>query len=126
MKMEKNKERVCSFLNITIHGNQNAYKETAHIVLILSRDEILEREKFTVPFYSITLVLGAKSLSTARVDMSYLSFCFLFPVYKILKNQTKMIENDCPSQNNASRAFFKCKQTFFLTSLGIFYNSDAR
>ena len=24
-----------------------------------------------------------------------------------------MIENDCPSQNNASRAFFKGKQTFF-------------
>ena len=53
-KWKKNKERVCTFLNMV---TKNAYKETANIVSILSRDEILERDKFTVPFYSITLVL---------------------------------------------------------------------
>ena len=73
----KNKERVCSFLILPYTVTKYAYKETAHIVLILIQDEIIEREKFTVPYYSITLVLGAKSLSTAPVDMSYLS-CFFF------------------------------------------------
>ena len=58
------KESVLSLI-LPYTVTKNAYKETTHIVLILSRDEILEREKFTVPFYSIKLVLGVKSLSTA-------------------------------------------------------------
>ena len=78
MKMEKIKKESVLSLILPYTVTKNAYKETAHIVLILSQDEILDARAweiyFSILFYYDSIG-GEKSLyRTSRYELPLLLF----------------------------------------------------